>query len=222
MLRLALISILALAPVAVPAQETAPLAGRIKGSTYIAATGAFSIVIPVDQALGGKVSDTQFMVVFQDAFNTYITIVGRPLDATERWELSTQGTKAYLTNFLKSTLLPEFRRANKDTKVESVLFAPTMFDGSVVVYLLLPGGSMFASQHTFGEIEGHPPVAKRGNLVFIKNGFIYVISTELAEKVTEGSAYTKTTKEEDVLLRERLSDIVNDMVFQPAPHSPDP
>jgi hypothetical protein len=81
---------------------------------------------------------------------------------------------------------------------------------------------MFASRHTFGEIEGRVPVAKRGNLVFIKNGFIFVISTELAERVIEGSAYTKTTQEEDVLLREQLGDLARSMVFSPAPHSSDP
>ena len=66
-----------------------------------------------------------------------------------------------------------------------------------------------------------PAVAKRGNLIFIKNGFIYIISTELAERVTEGSAYTMSTQDENVLLRERLTDIINRITFLPPKASTD-
>jgi hypothetical protein len=68
-----------------------------------------------------------------------------------------------------------------------------------------------------------PPVAKRGNLVFVKNGDIYVISTELAERVIEGKAYKKTTAEEDQLLRQRLEDVLSKIQFtKPAPAKPVP
>jgi hypothetical protein len=60
-------------------------------------------------------------------------------------------------------------------------------------------------------------VAKRGNLIFVRNEYIYIVSTELAERVTEGLAYHKTTAEEDALLRQRLSDILERIQFtQPA------
>ena len=63
-------------------------------------------------------------------------------------------------------------------------------------------------------------VAKRGNMMFVKNGFIFVISTELAERITEGSTYHKTTDEEDTLLRDRLLDIANRIRFlSPSPAS---
>jgi hypothetical protein len=218
MLRLALLSILAFVPLISPAQESGALAGRVEGDAYISATGAFRMPIPVDQALGGSLSDTSNIVMFKDNFSTYITIVAKPLDATDRWELSTEGVKGYLVKFLKGTLFPDFQRVDKESKLESVLFAPTMFDGSLIAYVLLPGGSMFAARQPLDGAEAKVPVAKRGNLVFIKNGFIYVISTELAERVVEGSAYTKTTEEENVLLRERLSDIVHSITFMPVSH----
>jgi hypothetical protein len=40
-----------------------------------------------------------------------------------------------------------------------------------------------------------------------------VISTELSEKVTEGSRYSKTPEEENVILRKRLQNIATNMVF---------
>jgi hypothetical protein len=72
---------------------------------------------------------------------------------------------------------------------------------------------MFADRVPRISGDGKPPVAKRGNLLFVKNGYIFIISTELAERVTEGHAYQKTTAEEDELLRQRLSDVVSKIVF---------
>jgi len=65
-------------------------------------------------------------------------------------------------------------------------------------------------------------VAKRGNLLFVKNGHIFVISTELAERAIEGKAYKKTTVEEDDLLRQRLNDLVDKIQFakRPLPRRP--
>jgi len=67
-----------------------------------------------------------------------------------------------------------------------------------------------------------PPVAKRGNLLFVKNGHIFVISVELAERVLERSTYKKTVAEEDELLRQRLTEAVARLNFpkQPASASP--
>ena len=61
--------------------------------------------------------------------------------------------------------------------------------------------------------DDKPAVAKRGNLVFVRRGTIYIISTELAERVIERSSYRKTTAEEDEILRLRLADILKKMEF---------
>jgi hypothetical protein len=61
--------------------------------------------------------------------------------------------------------------------------------------------------------QNEQPVAKRGNLIFVQNGYVYVISIELAEKVTQGSAYNKTVAEEDALLRARLMSFLGKITF---------
>ena len=77
---------------------------------------------------------------------------------------------------------------------------------------------MFADHEAFTPPGAPPPVAKRGNLIFARNGYTFVISTELSERVTEGTSYHNTTAEEDSLLRSRLLDITKKMTFiKPAP-----
>ena len=55
-------------------------------------------------------------------------------------------------------------------------------------------------------------------LLFVKNGVTFVISTELSERVTEGSSWKTTTEEEDRILRNRLVEITRKIQFtKPAP-----
>ena len=57
------------------------------------------------------------------------------------------------------------------------------------------------------------PVAKRGNLLFIRNEHVFVISIELAEKVIEGKSYGKSVAEQDEILRKRLLEMVDKITF---------
>ena len=85
-------------------------------------------------------------------------------------------------------------------------------DGSLLTYLLVPGGTMFPDR--VQPLGGDSiPVAKRGNLLFVRNNFVYVISIELAERVIEGKAYGKSTDEQDEILRKRLLDMVDRITF---------
>src|SRR5476651_1671619 len=178
------------------AQEPGPaaLAGRVEGRTYISPTGAFKVTIPVLPELGGSITDTPNVVTFQDEFNTHVSIAAFPQDATQRWELSTRGLKDYLVYFFSNFVLADFKQAFEGAQIESAKFSPGQLDGALITNILLPGGSMFADKIPQFE-DGHVPVAKRGNLLFVKNGFIFVVSTELAERVVEGRAYKKTVAE---------------------------
>ena len=62
------------------------LAGTIDAGVYTSPTNAFKIAVPVLPALGGKVHDTDHVVIFQDDFGTQITIGAFKQDATQRWE----------------------------------------------------------------------------------------------------------------------------------------
>jgi hypothetical protein len=209
LLLLALISLPSFAQVG----EPDPLLGRVEGNTYISPTGAFRVAIPILPELGGRILDTDSTVTFQDDFNTLYTIAAVPMDATQRWEFSTRGTKDYLPYFFANLVLPDFRQAFPGTKVESAKYAASVADGALFAYTLLPGGSMFAHKLAFVDANQPPPEAKRGNLIFVRNNFVFVLSTELAERVTERSTYKKTPAEEEEILRQRLVDLLGRIQF---------
>lgn len=199
-----------------PAPEAMPLIGRIDGRTYVSPTGAFKVTIPVLPELGGSVTDTENVVTFQDDFNVHISIAAFPQDATQRWEMSTRGVKDYLVYFFSNYVLGDFRQTFPDASIESAKFVPSALDGSLITYILLPGGSMFMDKVPM--IAGGPvPIAKRGNQLFVKNGHIFVISVELTERVLERTTYKKTTAEEDEILRQRLNEVIVRLQFPKAP-----
>lgn len=195
------------------------LVGHLEGSTYFAPTGAYKVEVPVRPETGGIVSDTDNVVTFQDDYNILYIIAAFRMDTSQRWEASIHPPKEYLQGFFSQYVLPDFRRAFPGVRVESTgIFYPNLLDGALVVYTLLPGGSMFAGKVAAIDPARKPPAAKRGNMIFVKNGFVYVISTELAERITEGTAYTLTQAEEDVRLREKLQEMVAKIHFlAPAP-----
>ena len=200
-----------------PPAEAAPgLEGKIEGRTYVSPTGVFKISIPVLPELGGEITDTPNVVTFQDDFNVHVSIAAFPQDAMQRWELSTRGMKDYLIFFFSNYVLADFKQAFEGAQIESAKFLPGMGDGTLLTYILIPGGTMFADRIPQLSAD-RVPVAKRGNMVFVRNGHIFVVSTELAERVIEGKAYKKTTTEEDELLRTRLNDIVGKMTFAKMP-----
>jgi hypothetical protein len=193
-----------------------PLQGVVTSGVYMSPTGTFKVEIPVLPELGGAVHDTKNVVTFRDSFGLQISIGAFEHDATLKWQLSTRGVKDYLIYFFTNFVLTDFRQFCPGTRIESAGFSPDLMDGSLFTYILLPGGSVFADQLGFAP-PGAPPLAKRGNMLFVKNGVTFVISTELSERVTEGSRYSKTTDEENVILRKRLQNIASNMVFLAAP-----
>jgi hypothetical protein len=207
-----------MAALAVPVRSQVPppaLTGSIDAGVYTSPTNAFKIPLPVLPELGGKIHDNDHVVIFQDSYSTHITIGAFKQDATQRWEMETRDTKEYLVYYFGTFVMSDFKRSCPDARIESAGFSAGYLDGALFCYILLPGGSMFGDQLAF-EPTGKAPVAKRGNLVFVKNGFVFFVSTELAEKVTEGAHYSKTPEEEDAILRKRLVEIVAKMQF-PAP-----
>lgn len=201
-----------------PQRATAQaLEGKIEGRTYISPTGQFKVLIPVLPELGGDVSDTPNVVTFQDDFNVHVSIAAFPQDATQRWDYSTRGAKDYLVQFFANFVLADFREAFDEVKNESAKFLPTTLDGALLTYMLVPGGTMFPER-----VLQPNAVAKRGNLLFVRNSHVFVISTELAERVIGGPAYKKTTEEEDEILRVRLLEIVNKMEFAKPAAAPEP
>ena len=199
--------------------ESRGLTGRLEHDTYFSANGAYKVEIPVRSETGGTITDNLNVVTFQDDYNILYIIASFPMDTSQRWEVSIKTRQEYLQGFFAQYVLPDYRRAFSGVQVESSgSFMPKLFDGSLVIFTLLPGGSMFASKLPSIDPNRPPPVAKRGNMMFVNRGFVYVISTELAERVTEGSAFHMTLAEEDLALREKLVDLAQKIQFlAPAP-----
>lgn len=211
MLRLTLAWFLALSPAALSVCAQG-LEGKLEGRTYVSPTGLFKVGIPVLPELGGDITDTPNVVTFQDDFNVHVSIAAFQQDATQRWENSTRGTKDYLVYFFSNFVLSDFRQNFEGVQIESAKFVPGVMEGALLTYLLVPGGTMFPER--VPAVGGNAlPVAKRGNLLFVRNEHVFVISIELAEKVIEGKSFNKTTEEEDEILRKRLLDIVDKISF---------
>lgn len=195
------------------------LEGKVEGKTYLSPTGMFKVVIPVLPELGGDITDTPNVVTFQDDFNVHVSIAAFPQDATQRWELATRGLKDYLIYFFSNFVLSDFKQTFDGVQIESAKFVPSVMEGSLLTYLLVPGGTMFADRLPPPTSE-KLPVAKRGNLLFVRNGHVFVISTELAERVLEGKSFNKTTEQEDEILRNRLIEIVSKITFAKPAEAP--
>lgn len=189
-----------------------PLVGRVKDKTYISPTGTFKVEIPVLPELGGHVIDTPNVVTFQDDFSVHVSIACFKMDATQRWENETRGRKDYLVWFFSTAVLPDFQERYPGSKIETAKFRSGLMDGALFTYTSLPGGSTFADRVVVAGADD-VPVAKRGNLLFVKDEYIFVLSVELAEKVLERTTWKKTADEENEILAKRLTDLLNKVTF---------
>jgi len=194
--------------------QTGRSGGRVENGRYISPTGLFSVSIPVLPELGGQLDETPFVVTFQDAFTVHASIACFPMDATQRWENDTRGRRDYLVWFFSNFVQADFQARFPGARIESAKFLPTVQEGALLTYNLLPGGTMFGDRLVFQRSDS-PPIAKRGNLLFVHNRHVLVLSIELAEKALEGPAFTKTVEEEDEILQKRLMDLLRRMEFVP-------
>jgi hypothetical protein len=203
------------APLAGLAQqvEAPPIVGQVEnGKIYVSPTGTFKIEIPVLPELGGRITDTDYVVTFQDNFTTHASIACFAMDATLRWEDETRGRKEFLTWFFAEVVIGDFQNRFPGATIESAKYRASLQGGSMFAFTLLPGGTMFGANLMLATDEP-PPVAKRGNLLFVHDEHVFVISVELAEKVLDRRSWTKTPEEENAMLTKRMVDLVQKMEF---------
>lgn len=193
------------------------LFGDVRNGNYTAPEGRFRIAIPVLPELGGQIHDTENVVTFDDDVSVHVSIACFPLDLSQKWELETREIRDYLTFFYSSFVYSEFERRHPGAANEQSLFSPDLKGGALFVFTLLPGGSYFANGSNVVPAPADAPlVAKRGTLLFVENGCIFVLSLELAERITQRSTFDKTAVQENEILRDRLIELVQRMHI-PAP-----
>ena len=194
--------------------QTAGLAGKMEGGTYVSATGEFKVPTLVLPELGGTITDTENVVTFHDNFNVHISIACFAQDAAQRWEMETRDRRDYLMYFFNEFVLSDFARRFPGSKIESARFVQELQDGALITYALLPGGSFFEDKnYVLAHPATEPVTAKRGTMLFVRHGYIYILSTELAERATQRSTYHKTVEEENTQLSEQLINLSGRFVF---------
>jgi len=195
----------------------AQLYGRIDGDTYISPTGAFWIKIPVLPALGGAVNDTPNLVTFDDDFSVHCSVGAFPLSPELQAEFDSRGTQGFLIYFFTKLVMPDFAARCPGANIEDTgVFLPQFQGGAMLIFATLPNGSFFAPRAAIWTPPG-PLVAKYGNLCFVKNHHVFVISMELAERSLQRLTYNLTTAQENALLKQRLLAIVARMEFNAPP-----
>jgi hypothetical protein len=202
--------------------QTPGLSGKMDGDTYVSATGEFKFPSPVLPELGGTITDTENVVTFQDNFNVHLSIACFLQDASQKWELETRGRRDYLLYFFTTFVLADFQQRFPGSKIESARFVPELMEGALIAYAELPGGSFFEGRNSvLGTPGGAPVTAKRGTLLFVRSGHIYVVSTELAERATQRSTYQQSAEKEDTVLSDRLTALASRFIFPaPKPRAP--
>lgn len=203
---------------AVPAPPIPTLYGQEKNGFYTAPEKRFRVAIPVLPELGGQVHDTPNVVTFDDDVSVHASIACFPLDLSQRWELETRGSRDYLAYFYASFVFSEFERRYPGAANEHSLFTAELKGGALFVFTLLPGGSSFAARSQVVPAPADAPlVAKRGTLLFVERDCIFILSLELAERITQRSTFGKTAAQENELLRERLLELVQRMQIPALP-----
>ena len=207
-----------------------PLAGEIQQINnqdyYISPLNTFRIRVPVYPELGGQVNDTMNVVTFQDAFGDHSSIGCFPLDDAMRADMARRGRKNFLIWFFQTFIQADFQRnLPGTTAMPDARYDPKPQGGALFMQLLIPDGSAYM-ERVFLFPQKNPVIAKRGNLAFERDGFVYVLSTELTERVFEHATWKKTDAEEEKILTDRMYDLLSRMIFikpkttAPAPTAP--
>jgi hypothetical protein len=210
-------------PVAATATEdgelqAGTLRGRVENGRYYAPTDAFNITIPTLVGERPLIVDNPNVVVFRDDIRTMLTVVAVPMEPIDTWEFETTSPREFLIAFFRENVLADFQSTFPGTSVEGAIMLNEFEGGALLVSTLHPNGSAFEVDPIVrNDPTSAPPVAKRGSLLFRHGDHVFVLSTELADRVTEMSTYITDTATEDRILRERLVEAVTQMRFADSP-----
>lgn len=204
----------AAAPASQEPHRSPLLLGHIADGRYYAPGNAYSVALPVLHGDQTDIRDNGEIVVFKDRVSTLLTIAAFEMPRIAQWEYETSTPREYLIDFFRGNILRDYRREFPDSTIEDARFIPEIFEGALVGFTLLPGGSAFSPPEPPAPIAP-PPVAKRGHLVFVRDHRIFVIAIELAERVTRANGTVLSTADEDRELFDRLVSVLGAMRFGP-------
>jgi hypothetical protein len=210
---LPLVALVAAAPLFSQEENEVTLSGTVdQNNIYTSPGGHYRMPIPVLPELGGAVEDSSTVADFRDGYGTHVLVATLPMEPALRARLDTSNKKDFLTWFYGQQIQAEYQRSYPGAKTEAARFIPALQDGTLFITILLPQGSAFRDVLFLNEGEAEPD-AKRGSLIFIKNDRIFMLTTELYERILKRDTFKKTAEEEDAILRQRLMDLLGKMTF---------
>ena len=192
------------------------LYGELENNRYHAPSGEYELTLPMQIETRGTVVDTPEVVTLQNDLGLHASVACFGLNLSLKRQDENLGRRDFLVGFFRDQVQPQFNQRFTGAKIESARFSPELLNGALFVYNLLPGGSMFGDRAPSRE-DGSSPIAKRGNLLFLHNNHIYVLSMELSEKVLDPAAFTQDIEEQDAILQKRLIELVGRMSFRIPP-----
>ncbi len=191
------------------------LKGRLEHNRYVAPSGSYSISLPVQIELGGTVTDTAEVVTFQDDFRIHASVACFRLGSSQERERQTRGLRDYLVWFFRQHVQTQFDRRFPGATIDEARYLPEVLGGALIVYNSLPNGSMFMKQMALPDAGARPPPARRGNILFIEQKHLYVVSLELAKLQAEATSSPLVSAEEQrEILREELLGMVGRITFE--------
>lgn len=196
------------------------LLGRLEDNRYVSPQGSYSITLPIQLELQGTVTDTPEVVTFQDDFRIHASIACFKMESPHDREIETRGRRDFLIWFFRQQVQTQFQRRFPGAKIAEARYMPEVLDGALMVFNLLPNGTMFTKPIGFAHSTEQPLTAKRGSLLFLKGRHLYVISVELAELLRAESSTSESTENDHVRLRKELLDLVGRIKFSAAASAP--
>ena len=197
--------------------EAPDLNGTLEDNRYTPQSGRYSITLPIQIELGGTITDTAEVVTFQDNFRLHTSIACFPLSASQHREIQSRGTRDFLVSFFRQHVQTQFNRRFPGAKIEAARYLPEVLQGALLVYNTLPGGTMFTKHALLKTPEGESLPANRGNLLFLQNSSLFVVSLELASLLPQNETSREITSEDrQEFLRKELLGIVGRISFQNA------
>ncbi|QLE54476.1 hypothetical protein [Nostoc sp. TCL26-01] len=176
---------------------------------YESPLGNFTVPIPVDAEQGGKIQSQEGVVGFSDDFGTLLRIDYYSLPPEQLEELDSGEKQAYLRDIVVEKYVPQAILNNlPEAQIKHTEYQE---NGTLDYYFVLvdmPQGSTFSQQDNNGTLTKLD--AYRGLISFIKDDFLYVISSQRSflDDETPGSI-----EEEVANIKESLLEFVETIEF---------
>ncbi|MBD2347144.1 tellurite resistance TerB family protein [Anabaena subtropica] len=144
---------------------------------YESPLGNFTVPIPVDAQQGGKIQTQEGVVGFSDDFGTLLRIDYYPIPPEQLEELDSTEKQEYLRSIMVERYVPQAILYNlSDAEIKHTEYQENATLGYYYALVDMPNGSTISQHENNGNITRLN--AYRGLISFIKDDFLYIISSQ--------------------------------------------